>query len=1030
MSKSRNSHYLFLPDEENLAKRGMLAAASLVSINQNLVPIQVISVEGSQMMYKNSRMGWIQVIEEIDVVDLNTVTKEDSCGAPDNFLCLFKDTLSNIEPMDRRGIEKCLKNYTDVFSLDKFDLGTNDMINHTIKTNERGPIAIRNRRVPVAMEQTVNNMVDDLRKNDIIEDSTSPWCFPLVLVKKSNGDIRMCVDYRQLNAITERPIFPIPEAGELFDTISGASYFSTLDMSSGYYQVPMNEDDREKTAFSTKMGHFQFKRMPFGLSGAPSTFQRLMTVLLRGINWKACVVYLDDILVFGRTVEEHNARLNEVLQRFQEAGLKLSPSKCKFLQKQVKYLGHIIDHTGVRTDPGKIKAIQNWKIPNCKAELMSFIGLCNYYRRFVSDYASIMKPLQDIVNAKEFVWKREQTEAFEVLKRRLSSAPVLSLPKAHGTYILDTDASFFAMGAVLSQIQDGVETVISYASNQLTKSQRQFCITRKELLAVHTYMFKFKHYLMGRHFVVRTDHRALLWIFNWKKPNTSTFCLWKADLEIFDFEIQHRPGDKHVNADALSRLAACGQCELQHSDPKKKRNVKLLYTDETNVSNINDNFVENTVDEPINCLLTESTKVDIKNLLKLHHQIPDKTLGGYVNNLSEEERILWNNRQHLLSTGDELYIFQKGRLKKFIKDGDRDSLLQQVHNNMGHPGIEKTVELVMKDYYWPNITRKVKDYVSKCDLCVQCKDRQGMSKQPMKCTQTFRPFERIGIDICGPFSKTKYGHSYILVIVDYFSKFCALVPLKSMLSKEIAFKLWRHWLSVFGMPESIMSDHASNFQSNLFKELCELCQIKQISSSPFHHESNGQVERLIKTIKPMISALCNERNSNQWDTMLPSIELCVRASKQKSTGTSPFQTLFGRSMNLPINWQFKGIPVYEGDSQRIQRIEWIHNSVLVNQQTSNERQEIRRNRREVDNDITVGDQVYVMNWRNPSGVKKLKYIGPYKVVEKCGLWTYILEDKFGRKFKRCYNQMKRSMHDVASQNSAEPPSVGRCSLTL
>lgn len=1032
-----NSHnYLFLADENNLAKRGILAAASLVSItSDNLVPVQVIAVEGSTMLYKNTRLGWLQKLQEFDITDMHTVTKEETKKSY-NFLNMFQDTLSSIEPENRRAIEKCLQNNIEVFSKDTYDLGTNNMVMHNIKTNGRGPIAIRNRRIPEAMEQTVNDMVEKLIKSDIIEHSTSSWCFPLVLVRKSNGDTRMCVDYRQLNAITERPIFPIPEAAELFDTISGSSYFSTLDMSSGYYQVPMNAKDREKTAFSTKMGHFQFKRMPFGLSGAPSTFQRLMSILLRGVNWKTCVVYLDDILVFGKTVEEHNLRLEEVLKRFKESGLKLSPSKCKFLQKEVIYLGHIIDSRGVRTDPAKISAIQKWQIPSNKAELMSFIGLCNYYRRFVNNYADSIKPLQDLANEKEFIWTWEHTEAFRILKVRLCTTPVLSLPRPNCTYILDTDASFFAMGAVLSQIQDGVETVISYASNQLTKSQKQFCITRKELLSVHTYMNKFKHYLMGQHFIVRTDHRALLWILNWEKPNTSQFCLWKADLEIFDFEIQHRQGKNHVNADALSRIPACGQCELHHFDPKKKRNVKIMNSEEIDIrpggvqhaAVVSEHSINNTIDRPLNCVLADDTQLDLNGLLDLQHKVFDEKIKVQVERLDEEGRQLWKNRQNLVRNGNNLYVFHDDRLKMFIPVKDRDNVLYQLHNDMGHPGIEKTAELVTHEYYWPNIVRKVTEYVKKCELCMRCKDRQGMLTQQMRCTVTSKPFERIGIDICGPFSKTKYGHSYILVVVDYFSKFCSLIPLKSMLSKEVAFKLWRHWLSVFGMPLTIMSDHASNFQSKLFSELCDLCNIKQISSSPFHHESNGQVERLIRTIKPMISALCNERKTKQWDIMLPSIELCVRASKQKSTGITPYETLFGRCMTLPVNWRINGIPIYEGDTNRLERIELLHNKVMTNQLKANEKQENRQNGRKVKNGFVVGDFVYVMNWRNPAGVTKEKFIGPYKVVEKIGTWTYILEDKWGRKFKRCYNQLKQSFNDATSHLSAQPPSIERNSV--
>ncbi|NJR75967.1 MAG: hypothetical protein HC773_24895 [Scytonema sp. CRU_2_7] len=289
-----------------------------------------------------------------------------------------------------------------------------------------------------------------------------------------------------------------------------------------------------------------------------------------------CVVYLDDVLIFGKTVDEHNDRLNQVLKRIKEAGLKLSPEKCTFLKQEVRYLGHIVTKDGIATDPDKIASIKSWELPNCKKELQTFLGFCNYYRRFINNYAVLSEPLSSMLKKENrFKWTDATKTSFYALRKTLTSPPVLSLPTKDGKYVLDTDASHNAIGAVLSQIQNGEEKVLYYASKTLTKSQKQYCITRKELLAIYTFVLKFKHYLIGKQFVVRTDHQALKWMLNWDSPNTSQYCIWKAELEIFDKLVEFRKGKEHINADALSRLPDCEQCLIKHYDPLKKRNVKV-----------------------------------------------------------------------------------------------------------------------------------------------------------------------------------------------------------------------------------------------------------------------------------------------------------------------------------------------------------------------------------------------------------------------------------------------------------------------
>jgi len=406
------------------------------------------------------------------------------------------------------------------------------------------------------------------------------------VVPKKDGEIRLCIDYRKLNALTNRPIYHIPSTQEIFDCLGGNFFFSTLDLNKGYYQVPVSLLDREKTAFSTPQGHFQFIKMPFGLSGAPSTFQRALSSVLSTEVGKQCCVYLDDIIVFGRTVEEHNTHLFNVIQKLSSAGLRLSEKKCTFLQQEVKFLGHVINNSGVQTDPKKIEAVRNWTLPEKVNELHSFVSFANYYRKFIPKFNEIVKPLEDLIQRKghkimkvPIIWSKAAKVSFEKLKQALCSTPVLAFPQRSGRFILDCDASDEGIGAVLSQVQGGEEKVIAFASNKLSQAERNYCATRRELLSVVHYLRKFRHYLLGSKFLIRTDHQSLLWLLNCKSASSKQYFAWIEELLEYDFTVEHRKGENHVNADVLSRFQLCKQCPLMHPNNKALEFTRVVQAD-------------------------------------------------------------------------------------------------------------------------------------------------------------------------------------------------------------------------------------------------------------------------------------------------------------------------------------------------------------------------------------------------------------------------------------------------------------------
>ena len=390
--------------------------------------------------------------------------------------------------------------------------------------------------------------------SDVIEHSTPPWSAPVVLVKKKDGTESVCVDYRKLNAITKKDVYPLPRCEEILESLAGTAYFTHLDLVRGYCQIKVADQDRKKTAFSTPDGHYQFTRMPFGLTNAPATFQRAMNTILAGLSWTDCLVYLDDIIVVGKTIEEHNRRLEQVLQRLEAAGLKLNVKKCHLVQEQSVILGHVVSKEGISTDPEKVKMLKEWPIPHNISSLRSFLGCAGYYRQFVPNYARIAEPLYRLERkGTVFNWNEGCQEAFQILKTRLTTAPILSYPRRDSSFMLDTDASDSRIGAVLSQCQGKDEKVISYAARSLSKAERNYSTTRKELLALVWAMEHFSPYLIGKQFKARTDHNALRWLQNFKEPKGQV-ARWIERLAVFDFEIEHRAGRMHGNADGMSRI--------------------------------------------------------------------------------------------------------------------------------------------------------------------------------------------------------------------------------------------------------------------------------------------------------------------------------------------------------------------------------------------------------------------------------------------------------------------------------------------
>jgi len=636
--------------------------------------------------------------------------------------------------------------------------------------------------------------VSELLESGIIIESTSPYNNPLVLVRKKNGKLRMCVDFRELNAITKREFYPIPNAQEIFDRLSGKKFFSTIDLSKGYYQIKLDPSSQSKTAFSTSTGHYQFTRLPFGLTSAPTSFQSVLEKILVKEKQTKCAVYIDDVIVFGADKKQHDANLLDVLQTLKRAGVKLSREKFDFCKNSVKYLGHIISEKGIETDPEKLKAVKNWPRPQTVKELNSFLGFANYYRRFVRSFSEIAHALEAAVRKDKqsqklkLQWNAPLEQSFVKLKEALSSSSVLHTPIPSETFLLDVDASKMSIGAVLSQVDsNGVEKPIHFASNKLSKAEQNYCTTRRELLAVVRYVKFFHHYLVGRKFQIRTDHKSLSWLLKWKTPSTSQYFRWIATLQEYDFEIIHRKGNLHTNADALSRNKYCRQCKSDH--------ICFLENEKKNSSNAKIN---------------------------------------------------------------------KEEIRKIVSD---------THRFFAHTGATNLYAHLSKFHLSGNLRKLCKEVCSKCLICLKRKATKSVKLEP-NSLMAKEIWEKVFVDVAGPFPP-KNSFRYVLVIIDSFSNYVSIVPLKTLQGSEISRAIEDNWISYFGAPSQLHCDNATYFVGSEMNNLCQNFQIRLTHSSPYYPKGNGKVERMMRTLKDMIFCVMNEMKCS-WVESISRVQTTLR----------------------------------------------------------------------------------------------------------------------------------------------------------
>lgn len=861
-------------------------------------------------------------------------------------------------------LEALLSHWTDVFAAHEEDYGQTDAVLHHIPTGTAPPSRERYRPVPPALYQELRQLLSGMLSSDVITESSSPWAAPIVLVKKKDGTWRFCVDYRRLNAVTHKDAFPLPRIEESLTSLKGAAWYSTLDLASGYWQVRVNPEDKEKTAFTTPIGLFEFSRMPFGLCNAPATFQRLMQKCLGDKVNDFLLIYLDDVIVYSPDFDCHLQHLEQVFQRLAKYGLKLQPQKCKFLQKEVIYLGHVVSEVGVSTDPGKIDVVRDWAQPETTTHVRSFLGFAGYYRRFIPSFSRIAAPLHGLLTGtaalgkkgKPVVWTPACQQAFEHLKTALLTAPILAYADFTKPFLLYTDASFEGLGAVLSQVQEGKERVIAYASRSLSPSERNdkhYSSFKLELLALKWAVTdKFRDYLWGAEVTVYTDNNPLVHLDTAKLGAVEQ--RWVAQLASFQLEVKYRPGRSNQNADLLSRLPRTkGQvCLAQEVRPEE------FQPEPAPEGGINWRQVQQ--EDPALQVLSE----------RLYRG--ERPTGRARQDAYQEERRWWREWDRLALKdgiiGRKVWIAVESTWgwQILVPGSATQGLWGSYHASLGHLSAGRIEAALRRGFYWPRLGEDVRRWTAECPQCVQRKPGPEV-KAPLAPITTSYPLETVAIDYLS-LGRPGDTYPYLLVMTDLFSRYGWAVPTKDQTAETTVRALWTAVVQHWGCPEQILSDQGAAFESELVAQFCQLYGCRKVRTTPYRPQGNGACERFNQSLLSLLGSLEEDRQ-RRWPEHLPMLLQAYNNTQHSSTGLTPFFVMCGRHARLPVD-VITGVDI---PRPRMDLDGWVqyhydqlrrgYNQVKARTQHQQERDKQRYDKRAKDIPLIEGERVLLRNFR-------------------------------------------------------------------
>ena len=1079
---SNNSDTHIMPDyagifEPETNENVMLNVACTATVSRRgIIPVLVMNISQDDItLYENTPVGNYysttevmgEVYEIVQDVSFSQFVPSERYQKHDPYPESFppeRNTCQNMgkpyPPVDlsdsvltsdqKEKVQSFIDEYDDVFSKHSRDLGRTNLVRHKIDLIDSNLPKQRPYRVSPKLREELRTKIDDLIEDDLIELSTSNFAAPALLVRKKSPDnskqYRLVLDYRATNLITLKDSHALPRIDDSIDALHGNLYFSTLDLSSGFWQVEMDPNDREKTSFSTGDGLYQWKVMPMGLKNSSATFQRLMELAFRGMHWTKVCFFIDDVIIFGKNFQEKMANLREAFDRLRDAGLKVRPDKCQIFCKEVTFLGHTVSHEGVKPDRSNIEKVEKWPRPKDVTSLRGFLGLTGFYRRFVQDYAKISQPLLHLTKKGiSFDWNDDCEHAFTVLRNALISPPILQYPNYGSPFTLYVDASACAIGSVLAQKgSDGKEHVIGYASHSLTDSERKWSTYDRELWAVVWSTRHFRRYLQCTNFLIVTDHKPLVGLKKMPldQDPAGRRARWAVQMDLLDWEIVYKPGKSHVNADAMSRRNQTDPV-IDHNQIKPSlissqdnfgKVHSVMQKDESQTNYQDQNFEFRSYVQELEAMDNQNSNSSSfekdnlqdhgdfslanngERLSRMQKQDPDiREVLSWINTRSIPSKAKLRNKPRLLKYRNVYrhLVVRNGILWRKYKQEGKSTILQavipadlvveilpQLHGSTmsGHYGIQKTVQKALQLYFWPLMYRDISRFCQSCEICQRDRDPVPKYRAPLKPISVTRPLQIVAADIV-EFGLTSSGNRYVLVVTDYYTKYANMYPIKDQTADTVAECLFVNYVRQHSIPECILSDQGVQFESQVTQSLCKKLGITKVHTSSAHPQCDGQTERMNRTIRAQLvrnslSAVLlknmQSTQNNDWDQFIPQIEFAYNTTVHATTGLTPFYMLHARDPRLPVNVMFGSeemIP--ENNSTVKSKVDQVcrrYNQAAKLVKHVNKKAKIQQ-KRQYDKRVRfkqyeIGQLVYLTNPRAVRSKLAPRWLGPFRVIQK------------------------------------------------